>query len=292
MRRLGRWILGFLLVIVGAFAALYGYTSYRFAHRYDVTSRNLTLPTDSASLERGHRLATTLGKCEVCHEPDLGGRVFIDGMPFAYVETPNLTGGAGSPVASWSPAQWDQAIRHGVGPDQRSLIIMPSDSYQYLTDEDAAALIAYLKTLPKVDREHRARQVGPIARGLFTAGKLPIFEAMKVKHDSVGTRPPMGEGEYLARTTGCHGCHGPELKGGPQPGEPSDFVPAANISSSGMINWTLADFGNAVRHGKRPDGSTLNERMPWKEMEGMTDGEIEALWNYLRSTGNANSSGS
>ena len=38
--------------------------------------------------------------------------------------------------------------------------------------------------------------------------------------------------------------------------------------------------------------STLNERMPWKEMEGMTDGEIEALWNYLRSTGNANSSGS
>src|SRR6185436_18984758 len=199
MRRLGRWILGFLLVIVGALAALYGYTSYRFAHRYEIASRNLTLPTDSASLERGHRLATTLGKCGLCHAADMGGQVFIDGMPFAYLETPNLTGGAGSPVASWSPAQWDQAIRHGVAPDQRSLIIMPSDSYQYLTDEDAAALIAYLKTLPKVDREHRPRQLGPIARGLFTAGKLPIFEAMKVKHDSVGLRPPMGQGEYLAR---------------------------------------------------------------------------------------------
>ena len=289
MRRLGRWILGFLLVIVGALAALYGYTSYRFAHRYEIASRNLTLPTDSASIERGHRLATTLGKCGLCHAADMGGQVFIDGMPFAYVETPNLTGGAGSPVASWSPAQWDQAIRHGVGPDQRSLIIMPSDSYQYLTDEDAAALIAYLKTLPKVDREHRARQLGPIARGLFTAGKLPIFEAMKVKHDSVGMRPPMGEGEYLARTTGCHGCHGPKLEGGPQPGEPSDFVPAANISPSGMINWTQADFTTALRTGKRPDGSTLNERMPWKETAAMTDGEIEALWFYLRGTSNANS---
>jgi len=289
MRRLGRWILGFLLVIVGALAALYGYTSYRFAHRYEIASRNLTLPTDSASLERGHRLATTLGKCGLCHAADMGGQVFIDGMPFAYVETPNLTGGAGSPVASWSPAQWDQAIRHGVAPDQRSLIIMPSDSYQYLTDEDAAALIAYLKTLPKVDREHRARQLGPIARGLFTAGKLPIFEAMKVKHDSVGMRPPMGEGEYLARTTGCHGCHGPKLEGGPQPGEPSDFVPAANISPSGMINWTQADFTTALRTGKRPDGSTLNERMPWKETAAMTDGEIEALWFYLRGTSNANS---
>jgi len=289
MRRLGRWILGFLLVIVGALAALYGYTSYRFAHRYEIASRNLTLPTDSASLERGHRLATTLGKCGLCHAADMGGQVFIDGMPFAYLETPNLTGGAGSPVASWSPAQWDQAIRHGVAPDQRSLIIMPSDSYQYLTDEDAAALIAYLKTLPKVDREHRARQLGPIARGLFTAGKLPIFEAMKVKHDSVGMRPPMGEGEYLARTTGCHGCHGPKLEGGPQPGEPSDFVPAANISPSGMINWTQADFTTALRTGKRPDGSTLNERMPWKETAAMADGEIEALWFYLRGTSNANS---
>ncbi len=289
MRRLGRWILGFLLVIVGALAALYGYTSYRFAHRYEIASRNLTLPTDSASLERGHRLATTLGKCGLCHAADMGGQVFIDGMPFAYLETPNLTGGSGSPVASWSPAQWDQAIRHGVAPDQRSLIIMPSDSYQYLTDEDAAALIAYLKTLPKVDREHRARQLGPIARGLFTAGKLPIFEAMKVKHDSVGMRPPMGEGEYLARTTGCHGCHGPKLEGGPQPGEPSDFVPAANISPSGMINWTQADFTTALRTGKRPDGSTLNERMPWKETAAMTDGEIEALWFYLRGTSNANS---
>ncbi len=70
----------------------------------------------------------------------------------------------------------------------------------------------------------------------------------------------------------------------------SDFVPAANISSSGMINWTLADFTTALRTGKRPDGSTLNERMPWKETAEMTDGEIEALWFYLRSTGTAGGS--
>ncbi len=285
MRRLGRWILGVLVVFGVALAALYGYTAYRFNHRYEVAGRNLTIPSDSASLERGHRLATTLGKCGLCHEPDLGGRVFIDGMPFAYVTAPNLTGGAGSVVGSWSAAQWDLAIRHGLNPDQHSLVIMPSDSYQYLTDEDMAALIAYLKTVPKVDRQLAGRQLGPIGRALYASGKLPIFEGAKVKHDSVGIRPPMSEGEYLARTTGCYGCHGPELKGGLNPGEPDDFVPAANISASGMINWTLSDFSNAIRHGKRPDGSTLNERMPWKEMADMTDGEIEALWVYLRSTG-------
>ena len=57
-----------------------------------------------------------------------------------------------------------------------------------------------------------------------------------------------------------------------------------------MINWTLGDFANALRAGKRPDGSTLNERMPWKETAGMTDGEIEALWVYRLGTGTARSS--
>ncbi len=290
MRRLGRWFLGLLMVIAGAVVALYGYTTFRFNHRYDIASRNLTPPTDSASLERGKRLATTLGKCGDCHGDDFGGKVFIDGMPFAYLATPNLTGGTGSLVANWSPAQWDQAIRNGVGPDQHSLVIMPSSSYQYLTDEDAAALIAYLKTLPKVDRTLPARQFGPIARGLYVAGKLPIFEAANVAHDSVGIRPPMGEGEYLARTTGCYGCHGPKLTGGLLPGEPPDMIPAANISTSGMINWTLADFTTLLRTGKRPDGSQINDRMPWKYTAAMTDGEIEALWTYLRSTGTATSS--
>lgn len=285
MRRLGRWFLGVVLVVAGLFAALYLYTTVRFNHEYEIASRSLVLPTDSASIARGERLATTLGKCGDCHAPDLGGRVFIDGMPFAYIATPNLTGGAGSVVGQWSPAQWDQAIRHGVGPDQRSLAIMPSTSYQYFTDEDAAALIAYLKTLPKVNREFPARKFGPVARGLFAAGKLPILEAMRIPHDSVGARPPMELGEYLARTTGCYGCHGPALKGGLLPGEPPDMLPAANISTSGMINWTLADFTTALRTGKRPDGSILNDRMPWKMTAGMTDGEIEALWNYLRSTG-------
>ena len=174
--------------------------------------------------------------------------------------------------------------------DKYADIALAAQTKHRLSFEQLHELAAYLKTVPKVDREHRARQLGPIARGLFAAGKLPIFEGLKVKHDSVGVRPPMSEGEYIARTAGCYGCHGPELKGGLNPGEPPDFVPAANISSSGMINWTVTDFGNAVRHGKRPDGSTLNERMPYKEMEGMTDGEIEALWQYLRSTGTPNSS--
>jgi mono/diheme cytochrome c family protein len=285
MRRLGRWFLGLLVVIAGAVVTLYGYTTFRFNHRYDIASRNLTLPTDSASLARGQRLATTFGKCIYCHGADLGGQVFINDKAMGYIVAPNLTGGGGSPVASWSAAEWDQAIRHGVGPTQRGLAIMPAHGYQYFTDADAAALIAYLKSLPKVDRSLPGRSFGPLARMLYIADKLPIFGAAHIVHDSVGVRPPMPEGEYIARTSGCHGCHGATLAGGPIPGMPPGTPPAGNISVTGMIKWTLADFTTALRTGKRPDGSQLSEVMPWKLAAGMTDAEIEALWIYLRSTG-------
>ena len=119
MRRLGRWFLGFLLVIAGAVAALYGYTVFRFNRSYDVATRPLTLPTDSASLARGQHVATAIGKCVDCHTADLGGKVFIDDKALGYIVTPNLTGGPGSPVAGWTVADWDRAIRHGVGPKHR-----------------------------------------------------------------------------------------------------------------------------------------------------------------------------
>ena len=37
------------------------------------------------------------------------------------------------------------------------------------------------------------------------------------------------------------------------------------------------------RAKQRPDGTRLNEFMPWKVVRGMTDAEIHAIWLYLRS---------
>ena len=284
MRLLGRLLLGLVLLIAVVVASVYVVSSWRFSRKYQVASRSLVIPTDSAAIERGRRLASTIGKCVDCHTEDLGGQPFIDDKAMGQIATANLTGGRGSRVIGWSPDTWDKAIRHGVGANDEALIIMPVHSYQYFTNEDVAALIAYLTSLPKVDREFPARSIGPVARGLYVAGKLPVFEAEMVNHDSVGLYPPMSTGEYIARTGGCYSCHGPQLAGGAIPGTEPGTPPAANISSTGMINWTLADFTRALRTGQRPDGSTLKPPMPWKLTAGMTDAEIEALWTYLRST--------
>lgn len=285
MRLIGRLLLGLILLVGVAVAGSYGYSALRLTAKMKVPETQITLRSDSATLLRGHKLATAMGKCQDCHGQDMAGRVMIKEKKFAYVIAPNLTGGSGSRVASWTPELWDRAIRHGVGPDGTKLAIMPAEAYQYLTDEDLGALVTYLQSLPEVDNTPEGRTtIGPIARSLYLAGKMPLFAAEHVKHDSVGKRQ-MPEGQYLAYTSGCHACHGPQLKGGPMIGGPPDAPPPTNIGATGMPGWSEANFMKAMRTGIRPDGTKIDDFMPWVLTGQLTDGELSALWNYMRSVG-------
>ena len=50
-----------------------------------------------------------------------------------------------------------------------------------------------------------------------------------------------------------------------------------------MKSWTETDFVHAMRKGKRPDGSSIAKAMPWESYRKMTDVELGALWQFLRS---------
>ena len=64
---------------------------------------------------------------------------------------PNLTPDPETGLGGWSEAEIATAIRTGVRPDGRELApMMPWRSYAALTDEDALAVAAYLKSLPPV----------------------------------------------------------------------------------------------------------------------------------------------
>jgi hypothetical protein len=64
---------------------------------------------------------------------------------------------------------------------------------------------------------------------------------------------------------------------------------AANITSdaTGIGNWSLDQFKNALRHGKYMG---LNEErmllppMPWQELGTLNDADMEAIFTYLKST--------
>lgn len=275
------------LVAGVAVAGLVG--NRRYAARrdrvYAVTAAGPAIPNDEATVSRGRHLATTLGGCAECHGADFGGKLMGDDPPIRVV-APNLTRGAGSATAGYTDADWYRAIVHGVNRQQRSLLVMPSKDLGSLAETDIAAIIAFLKTAPPVDRSLPRAETKALGTVLFGLTNAPVLSAEEVDHAAPGVPkapPPFGVtrvyGEYL--TNVCRGCHGATLRGGivPHPGSP----PSADISPAAMKGWDYGAFERALREGKKRDGSNLDPNMPWQGVtKNLTPEEMRALWLGLR----------
>jgi cytochrome c553 len=294
IRKILKWIgivLGSLIgLLVLAFIVLYVIGSVRWNKmhgEYEVPVETITIPTDQASIARGDHIAT-IRMCRHCHLDDLSGQAA--GAPILVtLSVPNLTSGAGGVGATNTDEDWVGAIRHGVGHDARGLVLMPSSTWYYLSDEDLGALIAYLKSLPAVDNELPKTDLGPLGRVMLTLGQLPpeiVPNAISIDHD--GLRPLAPEpgvtveyGEYLART--CALCHGSSFNGQMiSEGGPEYLAP--NLTMGGEMRfWSEEDFMRTLRTGVTPNGNQLRSVMPWKYFGQMTDDELKAVWLYLQS---------
>jgi cytochrome c553 len=268
---------------------VYGLSSYRFGRRFEVRDTVPVIPTDSASIERGRHLAFAIAKCADCHSDDLGGKVAVDAGPVGMLIAPNLTKGRGGVGATLSDSDMVRIIRHGVAPDGRGLRFMPASEFREMSDADVAAIVAYVRSVPPVDRENPPTEIRALGRVLYVTGQFPMLnEAELIPHQSphretLAPGVTLEYGRYLANIGGCHGCHGPSLSGGHIPGTPPEFKPAANLTPGGIGKYSEADFFRALREGKRPDGSALDPFMPVPYTRLMTDDEIRAVWMYVHS---------
>ncbi|HET6765309.1 MAG TPA: cytochrome c [Longimicrobiaceae bacterium] len=290
LRRLGYAAGGLLGVVLVAAAAVYAASELRIRRTFAISGQKLAVSSDPATVERGRHLATAIGKCVECHGADLGGKSFIDAPPIGVLYASNLTGGRGGALPRYSDEQLERAIRNGVGAGGHALKVMPSQDYHVMSDADVSAIIAYLRSLPPVDKELPAATLGPLGRLLYLKGDLPLLSVEDKsawdQRQPVKAGPTVEYGRYLATVGGCRGCHNPSVSGGPIPGTPPEFPPAQNLTPdtvSGIGKWSEADFTRALRQGRRPDGSQLNDAMPWKLAGQMTDEEMHAVWLYLRS---------
>jgi cytochrome c553 len=290
MKRAGIGVGSIVLAVILAVGVIYAASEVRFRHAYDDVA---VMPFRAAAatpegLAQGRHLATAIGKCVECHGDDLGGKVFMDAGPLGVVVATNLTSGTGGVAASYSDGQLERAIRHGIGADGRALAIMPSDAFAAMSDADMQALIAYLRTIPPVNRTVPATNVRALGRALYLAGKLDLFPAELMDHRAPRGAPvPVGVtveyGEYLATIGGCRGCHSPDLAGAEAMGPPGT-PPPANLTPAGPLGqWSKDDFVRALRTGRRPDGTAISSFMPWALAGQMTDDEMSAVWMYLRS---------
>jgi mono/diheme cytochrome c family protein len=97
-------------------------------------------------------------------------------------------------------------------------------------------------------------------------------------------------GAYLAQVGNCAGCHtvrgGKPYAGGLGVDTPFGAVYASNLTpdtSTGIGNWTRADFWRAMHHGKSKDGRLLYPAFPYTSYTLVTRDDADALFAYLKS---------
>ncbi len=293
MSRSFRWILTVSISLM-ALLAVAAYLvnrqiSARLEKTYAIPVEPIEVPTDPESIERGEHLVSAVLFCQECHGDRLQGRIYFDHPLTGRIAASNLTAGQGGVGADYTDEDWVRAIRHGVRPDGKPLIGMPSNTYAKLGERDLAAVIAYLTQLPPRDSDFPERTVGPITR-LSILGDPSLIPAEVIDHGA--PRPTAAEpgvtveyGRYLA--IACTVCHGEDFAGGSGAGA------GLNLTAGGdLARWTEADFIRTIRTGETPAGYELDpELMPWKRVRNMSDEELRAIWLYLQTVAAVESEG-
>lgn len=245
----------------------------------------VALRTDAASVERGKYLFASRG-CVDCHGSAGTGRTFVDDGGLV-IAGPNITTGPGGVVAAYQPVDWVRSIRHGVSPQGRPLMIMPSEDYNRFTDDDLASLVAYVRSLPPASGQGTVLKLPLPVKALYGYGAI-LDAAARIDHSLPPQQPvpegvTLAHGQYVANM--CIGCHRAGLEGGKIPGGPPDWPPASRLTpGEGSVMGRYPDAEALIamfRSGKRPDGTAV-QVMPFESLREMSETDLRALYLYLK----------
>ena len=253
-------------------------------------------------LARGKYLVEGVAGCFDCHSQApaefkpgeapgftaLGaGRVVIHEGDFV-LAAPNITPDVETGAGSWTDDQLARAIREGIGHDGRTLFpMMPYQDFKYLSDEDLASIIVYIRSLPPIHNRLPERQIPfPLSRLINTAPE-PV-----VHGPSIDASDPIARGRYLTKVGNCEYCHTPTDKmDRPLPGMTfagGKYIdkfptPSANITPdpSGISYYDAPMFMRTLRTG-HAGARPLNPPMPWWVFRNMSDDDLQAIFAYLQ----------
>jgi mono/diheme cytochrome c family protein len=203
-------------------------------------------------------------------------------------------------LGKWTDGEILRAIREGVDRNGQALFdIMPYRSYRHLSDEDAMAVVAYLRTLPALPGQKPARTLDfplPIVVKFMPeplTGPVPAPD----KNDKVAY------GRYLANVAGCETCHTPvDERHMPLPGKAfaggqrfqlnkqGAVVVSANLTphATGLGGRTRENFIAMFKAYSSPESHDVpvapekNTVMPWLTLSGMTEEDLGAIYDYLQ----------
>lgn len=274
-------------------------------------------------MARGSYLANGVARCFWCHSPQtngdpsspkpetLGSGDILD--PTTPVVAPNLTPDPETGIGRWTDEQIVNAVRRGIAPDGRRLRgDHPAAYYSIMSDEDASALVAYLRSL----RPIRNKLPRSARQETFGESVQPFVEPMLRRAATLEER-----GAYLVQLGECAGCHTTTTPNGrpfrkmllgggrrfietrkgygyevsddgafalasdPPLGAGERIVSSPNLTSdaSGISYYTADVFIQTLRSGKVAGVRQLSSAMPWIYFKHLNDEDLRAIYAYLQS---------
>jgi mono/diheme cytochrome c family protein len=307
-------VVGIVLLVIVALAAI--------GVSYLVLRKPAQRPASAAKVEttpervaRGTYLVEHVSACYDCHSertlayglPMKPGRQGVGGFVWnAQIKFPgtlaaaNITPDAETGLGKWTDGEIIRAIREGVDRDGNALFpIMPYSHYRNMSDDDAAAVVVYLRTL-RPQKYATPKKALDVPLNLIEKFIPKPLEAAVTAPSRANT---VAYGQYLSQIAACHECHTPkDDKGNPIPGKelaggfemhtPWFRVVTANITphaSTWMGHATKAEFiarfhaFAGVNASNAPQAEKgRNTLMPWLTFSGMTDADLGALYDYLK----------
>ena len=210
--------------------------------------------------------------CTGCHStngqlPLSGGKDMAPdiGLPVGTIVPYNLT--PGGPLRDWTDGDIWRAIREGVDPNGRTLVMMNAiGDPRFLSDDDLQAVIAYLRSQPAVQNEPPQEGLSLVGLLLVGAGLVPGTPPVTGTVTAPPQGPTVAYGKYVVDYIGCRGCHGENLTGntglGPHGPNLTVVVP----------KWSQDQFVQYIRGGTNPD---------MQQYTRMEDVELAAVYQYL-----------
>ena len=302
------------LVIVGA-GGFVAYLALKPPNRRPPSAEKIAATPER--LARGEYLGRHVIDCMTCHSDHLWDRFAVPikpgtagqgGLPFdekfgvpGVVCAQNITSDPEYGLGNWTDGEIVRAVREGIDRNGDALFpMMPYDAFRSMSDEDIKAVVVFLRSLPAVHKPVPPKNIRFPFNLLIKSVPKPVDGPVPQPSDAANH---IGYGHYLTQIAGCQGCHttqddhhasipGMEFAGGFDLRGPWGRVIAANLTSD-ENTWmktatkemfigrfkAFASFDAASSPKASPGRNTV---MPWLSFSGMTEQDLGAIYDYLK----------
>lgn len=296
---IGYIVLG--LVLIG----FLGFAYFSYSYPKINPPSDIKIELTKERLERGKYLFNNVAICADCHStrdvtkftmPIIPGTEGGGGMKISEEENlpgtvyvSNITPAA---LSAHSDGEIIRAITEGIGLDERTLFpMMPYLTYNTMDREDLYSIVAYMRTLKPIKNDVPKTTIDfPVNLIIKT---MPATYSPEKKPDP---KDVLKYGAYLTKIASCGACHTPrgeeaQFSGGMEFNLPQAILRTANITPHkefGIGSWDKQTFINRFKYYASDsafvpvDKDGFNTAMPWSQYAGMSEEDLGAIYEYLR----------